>query len=83
LRNAAIVLGNAKDLYAQQDLIVAIDDAEPLIRGAAAWALGQLQTQPALLALQSRRAVELDESVRIEIHAALAEDNSTDASSHP
>ena len=42
LRNAAIVLGNAKDQYAIQDLLAALDDEEPLIREAAAWALSEI-----------------------------------------
>ncbi len=71
LRNAAIVLGNAKELSALKELSAAINDEEPMIRGAAAWALGQLQMPPANLVLQSRRAVEVDETVRQEILAAL------------
>ena len=42
LRNAAIVLGNAKDRTAEPELLAALDDEEPLIREAAAWALGEL-----------------------------------------
>jgi epoxyqueuosine reductase len=72
LRNAAIVLGNAKSQSAFLELTVAMSDEEPMIRGAAAWALGQLQTQPAELALKLRLTVEVDESVRQEIQAALA-----------
>jgi epoxyqueuosine reductase len=72
LRNAAIVLGNAKTQSAMPELTCAISHEEPMIRGAAAWALGQLQTQPAKLTLQLRLAVEIDESVRQEIQAALA-----------
>ena len=42
LRNAAVVLGNAKDRSAEPELLAALDDEEPLIREAAAWALGEL-----------------------------------------
>ena len=42
LRNAAIVLGNAKDRSAEPELLAALNDEEPLIREAAAWALGEL-----------------------------------------
>ncbi|MGH7199203.1 MAG: tRNA epoxyqueuosine(34) reductase QueG, partial [Planctomycetaceae bacterium] len=42
LRNAAIVLGNRRDPAAVPALIDALHDDEPLIRGAAAWALGRI-----------------------------------------
>lgn len=48
LRNAAIVLGNAKDRTAEPELLAALDDEEPLIREAAAWALGELGQQSSL-----------------------------------
>ena len=41
-RLAGIVLGNAKDRTAEPELLAALDDEEPLIREAAAWALGEL-----------------------------------------
>ena len=34
--------------------VVLLCDAEPVIRGAAAWALGQIGGEPALAALKSR-----------------------------
>lgn len=82
LRNAAIVLGNARSQSALQELTVALDDEEPMIRGAAAWALGQLQTQPARTALQLRLEVEVDESVREEIQSALAQADSGGSALH-
>ncbi len=82
LRNAAIVLGNAKTLTAEQELIVAMSDEEPMIRGAAAWALGQIQTLPAKLVLQSRLAIEDDETVRQEILAALEFGDTAGSNSH-
>ena len=71
LRNAAIVLGNAKEISAEQHLMGALNDAERLIRGAAAWALGQLGTPTAIAAIQARLMVEDDETVRQEIDDAL------------
>ena len=67
LRNAAIVLGNARDLSAEPHLITALDDADPLIRGAAAWALGQLGSTTAVSALLSRLSTELNATVREEL----------------
>lgn len=41
-RNAAVALGNSRDPAAVEPLIEALDDRKPLVRGHAAWALGQL-----------------------------------------
>ena len=71
LRNAAIVLGNARDRSAEQELIAVLDDGEPMIRGAAAWALGQLNSPQALSAMRTRLIVEIDETVRREIEFSL------------
>jgi len=71
LRNAAVVLGNTGDKSAVPALISALQDKEPLIRGAAGWALGQLGGEPAQSALRSRRAVEEDAAVIQEIENAL------------
>ncbi|MEX0715592.1 MAG: tRNA epoxyqueuosine(34) reductase QueG [Planctomycetaceae bacterium] len=69
LRNAAIVLGNTGDRSAIPALTEALADSEPLIRGAAAWALGRLgATEP----LAARRNVESDGDVLSEIDDALA-----------
>ena len=46
-----------------------LDDASPLVRGAAVWALGRLDPQR-LAALADKRAHETDESVRDEWMAA-------------
>ena len=40
LRNAAIVLGNQADVMAIPALVRGLQDAEPLVRGASAWACG-------------------------------------------
>ena len=71
LRNAAIVLGNAKDSSAEQALISALDDTETLIRGAAAWALGQIGSRKAIAAVRTHLNVESDETVLQEIDVAL------------
>ena len=79
VRNACVALGNvgtADDLPA---LLAALDDASPLVRGHAAWAVAQLAARhpsacaaTAALALQARLAIEEDAFVREEIASALA-----------
>ena len=73
LRNAAIVLGNHGDSSATAVLIEALQDASPLVRGAAAWSLGKLGGQDSRGALVQRRQAEGDEQVRIEISAAISQ----------
>jgi epoxyqueuosine reductase len=70
-RNAAIVLGNRGDERAIPELAAALDDPAPMLRGAAAWALGQLGGESATAALQARLAVEDNAEVIAELHAAL------------
>jgi epoxyqueuosine reductase len=69
LRNAAICAGNARDPRAVGILCRLLSDSEPLIRGAAAWALGQIGGERD--ALMNRFAVEGELEVRQEIQAAL------------
>jgi len=72
VRNAAIVLGNQRRQDAVPALVNALADAEPIIRGACAWALGQVGGPSALSALNDRLTVETDPEVIGEIQAALA-----------
>lgn len=69
LRNAAICLGNAREPRAAEPLVRLLEDDEPLVRGAAAWALGEIGGQQA--ALQARLAQEPDAEVRQELQQAL------------
>lgn len=71
LRNAAIVLGNQRDLAALPALVQGLSDSEPLIRGACAWALGQIGGAASQQALQARLTIETDAIVREEIEHAL------------
>lgn len=71
LRNAAIVLGNQQSTSSIEPLSLGLNDAEPLIRGASAWALGRIGGVQSLSLLQSRLTVEADEEVRGEIQTAL------------
>jgi len=78
LRSAAIALGNAPDPAAFEPLAAALADEEPVVRGAAAWALGCWRrgdsglAERARAALAARQGVENDAEVRRELDAALA-----------
>lgn len=71
LRNAAIVLGNQRHAPAVASLIRGLSDDESLVRGACAWALGQIGSDDARQALRERLAHESAADVRSEITAAL------------
>jgi epoxyqueuosine reductase len=71
LRNAAIVLGNHPTPAATPALTRGLNDDEPLVRGACAWALGRHTQRAAQDALRCRQQTETDIDVREEIAAAL------------
>lgn len=71
LRNVCVALGNSADQNAVPALINALYDEEMLIRGHAAWALGQLGGTEASRALEEAMRKEEDEEVRSEIKNAL------------
>jgi epoxyqueuosine reductase len=73
LRNVAVALGNLRDLRAFAALAEALCDADPLIRGHAAWALGRLGGAEARQALQTALDIESDAAVQEEITSALFE----------
>lgn len=73
LRNAAIVLGNRGDTAAMPVLLSVLTDSEPLIRGATAWALGELGGPEVAAALEQRLAVESEAEVVHELECAIAE----------
>jgi epoxyqueuosine reductase len=72
LRNVCVALGNIGDPVAIPALIEALGDAEPLVRGHAAWALGQLGGPQAHAALAAALVSDADPSVRAEVQQALA-----------
>jgi len=72
LRNVAVALGNSGNPDAVPSLAAALGDAEPLVRGHAAWALGRLGSAAARGALERARRREDDATVTSEIDAALA-----------
>ncbi len=73
LRNAALVLGNQRHRQTVPALILGLSDSESVVRGACAWALGQMIEEPAAKrALAQRLAHETDQEVAGEIARALA-----------
>jgi epoxyqueuosine reductase len=75
LRNAAIVLGNQRATAALPALLRGLQDAEPLVRGACAWALGRIGGDETMAALQQHAALESDPLVQDELSAALTADD--------
>jgi epoxyqueuosine reductase len=72
LRNVAVALGNLADPALIPPLARALEeDAEALVRGHAAWALGRTSTRLAHEALDRALKREPDETVRAEIRSAL------------
>jgi epoxyqueuosine reductase len=79
LRNTSVALGNlargADDFAGRPALEAALQDTEPLVRGHAAWALGQ--AGGTLVALEAALQSETDDWVRAKIAQALARLRST------
>ena len=71
LRNAAIVLGNQRAERCLGALEKGLRDVEPLVRGASAWAVGEVGTEEARRLLESANSTESDRLVREEIAAAI------------
>ena len=72
-RNACVALGNAADGSAVPALAKALVNAEPLVRGHAAWALGRIGGGEAIGVLAVAAKSESDLAVLDEIYEALAE----------
>jgi epoxyqueuosine reductase len=71
VRNAVIALGNSRRDETIPVLEAALQDASPLVRGHAAWALGQIATASACRILESARTKEATPAVLEEIRTAL------------
>jgi epoxyqueuosine reductase len=72
LRNVALALGNAGDPQAAGPVTAALaNDAAPLVRGHAAWALGQIGGGKVLYNLHAALKTEPDPWVQAEIRAAI------------
>jgi epoxyqueuosine reductase len=75
IRNVLIAIGNSNDRDLAIEAEHLLGDQSPLVRGAAVWALSQLQGREAFLALMARHAgSEHDESVVVEWRQAAALD---------
>ena len=70
-KNACVALGNQRDESGVAALGTALKTADPLVRGHAAWALGQIATSEAIDALEQALASESDPYVQEETGAAL------------
>lgn len=77
LRNAAIVLGNQARESTLPALARALQDQEPLVRGAAAWALQKFPSAEVATLLRTRRTAETDADVVQEIEQSLTALNLT------
>jgi epoxyqueuosine reductase len=69
LRNAALILGTRRVFEALHALVERLHDADPIVRGASAWALGRIGSAEAVEALE--RAVDDDPAAREAIRRAL------------
>ncbi|MFS0577260.1 tRNA epoxyqueuosine(34) reductase QueG [Sporosarcina sp. 179-K 3D1 HS] len=71
-RNAIIALAHFKEEAAVPDLIgILLEDPRPVIRGTAAWALGEIGSAMGYGAIEKALQTEEDESVRKELEAAI------------
>ncbi|MCP3462198.1 tRNA epoxyqueuosine(34) reductase QueG [Bradyrhizobium sp. CCGUVB23] len=71
LRNVLIAIGNSGDAALAEEARRLLDDASPLVRGAAVWALGQLLSHEDFAAMRTAAMpAEHDDSVREEWRAA-------------
>ncbi len=73
-RNSSVVLGNIGKNDDVPILAVALKEASPLVRGHAAWALGNIRTPDALAALRAADTLESDAFVAREVRSALRGD---------
>ncbi|PKB64512.1 MAG: tRNA epoxyqueuosine(34) reductase QueG [SAR202 cluster bacterium Io17-Chloro-G2] len=70
-RNACVALGNRREVSAVPALLHALKMGEPLVRGHAAWALGEIGGDEASEGLISALSTEKDGYVKEEIQAAV------------
>ncbi len=67
VRNVCIALGNRAERSSVPALVAVLGDPDPLVRGAAAWALSRIGGAEAAAARAGRRAVESDPAVVAEL----------------
>jgi len=73
VRNVLIAIGNSGDANLAAEAERLLDDASPLVRGAAVWALGRLDRDRLKARAETRRDNEVDPELRAEWAAALGE----------
>ena len=66
VRNAAIAAGNSGDPALAAPIAALLDDEAPVVRGAAVWALAQLDVERFAAERANRAAAEEDHDVRAE-----------------
>ena len=71
LRNGALILGTRRPAGATKALVRGLNDQEPLVRGACAWALGRIGDAGSAAGMRERLAIEEDMDVCREIRRAL------------
>ncbi len=76
VRNVLIAIGNSGDPALAAEAEILLDDAAPLVRGAAVWALSRLAPARLYALAAQRREAEKDGSVQAEWAAALDGDTS-------
>jgi len=77
VRNAAIAAGNSGDRGLVAPIAALLDDAAPVVRGAAAWALSQLDRAR----FEAERAARLGEESDPEVRAEWRDQAPSDARS--
>jgi epoxyqueuosine reductase len=75
VRNVLIAIGNSADPTLAEEAERRLEDRSPLVRGAAVWALAQLDHARLALLAPTHRHSELHPQVREEWAAALGDDN--------
>jgi epoxyqueuosine reductase len=82
-KNVCVALGNGRARASVPALIAALKNTEPLVRGHAAWALGQIATDEAVAALEQSIDSETDGYIVGEIAGALRESSEGEPTSQP
>ncbi len=77
VRNALVAAANSRNDEAIEEAIPRLSDPEPIVRGAAAWALGTAGGGRIRRALEGARATETDAATRLEIDLALEDRGGT------
>jgi epoxyqueuosine reductase len=72
IRNVLIAAGNSGDAALVKPVLALLDDENPLVRGSAVWALGELDQRQFESEKMTRLKIESDDEVRAEWEGAIA-----------